>query len=858
MSLRNDPSYALVVLGALLHDIGKLRLRAENESNAHTHYYYSKEFVEQLPTPIMENGEKLEIQKLAELVNKHHKEIDDRDLNKLLNYVKEADHHTAMAEREASTSENPNAPLQSIFKKVCICESRKEHDLQKFIYAPKKLTRDSIFPDDAIDPIKFSSEAKASWNELLRECKLIPPNIESYVETLVSLLKKYTFFTLSAGYKSQPTVPLYDHLKVTAACAAALYKHCKESGMSPVDAKRPFSLIVGDISGIQDFIFKVHSTEASRKGTAKRLRGRSLQVQLIMEGAARKILDHYDLPGCNLLWCTGGQFAILAPSYAIKDYELLMSKINRELWEKFGDALYIAAGCKEFSLKDEEDFMNALRGSQRIAELKKNRRLFEVLQSFPSPLIMGTRTTATKFYRCPSCASETSSEGFCERCREQEELGGKLPGAEYLFVGTGLEPDFRFAGYSFSLLGEDDLDKIKHAKSVSGTLFRLNDSDFIKEDMPGSVAMDFKFIGLTVPKLIDGGNLRPTVMSFDLLVNLGKGAKKLGVAKGDVDNLGYIMHSGIKPVKIYSATNLSSLLDAFFAGYLNDILGRFVTHRLCKDCEKKLEAEGANSQGSCVLKFKSGDDDEDYTFTKWWVLRDPECLKEIESKLCKNCLESKTPVIYISYSGGDDFLIIGPWDAIVEAIIEIRREFDRLVSGHPDLGMSIGYTLCDEKQPISLVVKELASSLAEAKEYRSSARNDESIRRKDMISIFGDCVNLSQTYANGEGAFSFERLVEFGKKLEGAAESGKIPRGLIHDLIHIWRNEFDNYREPEKLEKARREVRKYMPILKYKLKRNLNLKGEEFKEYDQKITEFMPWILVPASWASLRLRSRRD
>jgi len=863
VSLSNDHSFALTVLGGLLHDIGKLGWRGADTKNGcmHSHEYYSKEFVCKLPAPELEDGTKIDLVKLADIVYNHHNEFADLspDIKHIIKFIKEGDRDASRSERESSSEESPRVPLQTVFNKICICEKRQAHSLKRSVYLPKKFAPNSIFPDDDPSPQELASASRSLWEELMRECAKLPPDIESYVETLTSLLKKYTFFTLSAGYKAQPTVPLFDHLKVTAACAAALYKYCEKSKMSPVGVEKPYSIIVGDISGIQNFIFDVHSPEASRKNAAKRLRGRSLEVQLIMDAAAKKFLERYDLPCCNLLWCTGGQFAILAPAYASDDYQKVAEEINLELWRKFGDILYIAIGAEKCSLESEDDFMKALRAAQHQSDQNKHRRFFEVLKGPESPLLFSkSRKPSGAISRCPLCwmdfvegQGSKPEDRICSKCREQESLGRKLATAEYLFEGIipGRDADFNFAGESFHLLSGSVETLLEGAK---GTLYKLNDAQFMNGPTMRGVGRGYKFMAMTMPRQDSN------VISFDILSQLSKGADKLGLAKGDVDNLGYIMHSGIIPAKIWSATNLSSLLDAFFAGYLNEILRRFSTYSICDECAKKLSQDDL-----IVVREKrdaeagEGAIDFEHRFLKWWLLRDGKERLRIESVLCEGCRRSATSVIYINYSGGDDFLIIGPWDATLEALVEIRDEFDRFVSKHPDLGMSIGYVATDSKYPIAIAAKDLSSSLSRAKKYRGSAnRNVPALHKKDMISALGDCVSLSDDLARGEGAYSFKELLGFGKRLEAGIENKMIPRGMVHDLINLWQGSFGDYPTPDGLEKARREVKRYMPMLKYMLKRNLAKAAMD--EYDQAITDRMPWILIPASWALLRSRSRRD
>ncbi|MBN1292943.1 MAG: type III-A CRISPR-associated protein Cas10/Csm1, partial [Candidatus Latescibacteria bacterium] len=115
-------------------------------------------------------------------------------------------------------------------------------------------------------------------------------NIELWFEHFGSLMMVFTSAIPAARAGNViPDVSLYDHSKITAALAVALYLyHCDKGGMT-IDAikdygAKKFLLISGDFYGIQSFIFS-ESGEAG-KSRAKILRGRSFAVSLFSELAA--------------------------------------------------------------------------------------------------------------------------------------------------------------------------------------------------------------------------------------------------------------------------------------------------------------------------------------------------------------------------------------------------------------------------------------------------------------------------------------------------------------------------------------------------------------------------------------------
>ncbi|MEM4217023.1 MAG: type III-A CRISPR-associated protein Cas10/Csm1 [Candidatus Methanomethylicaceae archaeon] len=841
--------YYLTVLGALLHDVGKLGWRAEKNQCRFEHAYYSRKFVENLPTPILDDGTSLDMSKLAQIVQSHHKEPIEvnKEISGPLIIIETADHAAAAMEREEDLYGEPEEPLESIFEGVCICQNREYHGKELFVYRPSTLNTESVFPvgKESLNKNEMRELSSKVWEGLINESKNLPLKVDKFLESLYYLLKKYTFYTLSAGYKTKARVPLFDHLKTTAALASCLYNFCSEKNVSPKELRQEaFALVLGDASGIQNFIFKYDSYEEARKGMAKRVRGRSLQVSLLMDAAAHMIATRAGVPECNILWCTGGQFAVLIPSTCLEVGEKVSKEVNAELWKKFSGALYLSIGSCKCNLITKKDFTEALLKCEEEIERRKQRKFIEVLEDGFS--FVDSKTPRS---RCASCGADIQSgeDRTCQVCRDQEELGQTLLKSDYLFrIGEYLPGShFSIGSFSYLLLKKD---KIEAIRALGGSLYSINNAE-LNPKISDDIARCFMFLGSAAPSI--EGN----ILSFDSLGEMSGGAAKLGLAKGDVDNMGYIMHNGLEGVRIWSYSHMSTLLEVFFAGRLNRLVEKYYTYKVCDDCRNGLEAVSKQFPGGIFNKSDSGE-----YFLGWWIfhekLGDPRMGGEIEARLCPKCKGRKTTVIYINYSGGDDFMITGPWDAVLWACSEIREEFGKMTCKNPDMGMSIGYIVADPKHPISDAVSELTSRLSRAKKYRFQI--NASSFRKDTACIFGDCVPLSKEFALGYGSKSLADLLELAERLEMGVRVKEVPRGFVHDLINYWYDSFlgkdVSETNPRDIEKRRREARSYLPKLRYKIVRNL----KNFNKYERDIIEYMPWILIPASWVSLRTRLRRE
>lgn len=92
---------------------------------------------------------------------------------------------------------------------------------------------------------------------------------------------------------------------------------------------------------------------------------------------------------------------------------------------------------------------------------------------------------------------------------------------------------------------------------------------------------------------------------FEHLAKISNGANKLGVLKMDVDNLGLIFSEGLKEsydenLGISRVSALSSQLDMFFSGFVNNIASEFKVYSKVFDEDKfdkkELEIQNDNEE----------------------------------------------------------------------------------------------------------------------------------------------------------------------------------------------------------------------------------------------------------------------
>ncbi|CAD7774498.1 hypothetical protein AIOGIFDO_01598 [Candidatus Methanoperedenaceae archaeon GB37] len=270
-----------------------------------------------------------------------------------------------------------SVPLLPVFLDV-----REEGDVLggEYYYLPQKFEARNIFPAQSYSVEELNDSCDACYNALVAEAGQLSSS-KSFVDNLYFLLEKYTSFALSAGYHTKQSVPLFDHLKTTAAIAACIYRYLEEIGFEysvKSDAER-FLLIQGDLSGLQRFIFSTHHSTASRVGSSRRLRGRSLYLKLIMDSVAHTLLERLSLPLANLLWNTSGHLLILSPNtpMAREAVDSTRREVQRWLLEEYDGELYLnlaylPVSDEGLNLKKSKATLQELISQEKIADSKES------------------------------------------------------------------------------------------------------------------------------------------------------------------------------------------------------------------------------------------------------------------------------------------------------------------------------------------------------------------------------------------------------------------------------------------------------------------------------------------------------
>jgi CRISPR-associated protein Csm1 len=602
------------------------------------------------------------------------------------------------------------------------------------------------------------------------------------------MLRKYVCFVPSATpweedeeFRTLPDISLYDHLKVTGAISAVL------TGVLPdeVDAllrrdrqarTRPVCAAVrADISGIQGFIYRITEGGAQGKGTAKRLRGRSLYVTLLAEAMAQSLLRVLDLPPTNLLYCGGGRLDLLVPLGA----ETVIAKWTRDmeqyLLREYGGMLGVQVARRDVCPGDFETYASVYEDLDAALMHAKQRKFADFLsEGFPD--------VKQVHHVCSTCdLTPVSEPAICQPCQDHHAVGGTLPRATHLAwlaAGQdlpGLEGFFEWPepiGLRAGLLTNGTLPQALRAirdNEGAAELIRLNETDFLVASdggTPSTVAFGFRFLANRAPFDEHG-----RVLEFSEIAERSRGAPYLGLLKADVDRLGLVFRRGLgSGMSISRLATLSSMIDLFFTGWVGR-LGDRTAARL-------------------------GHPDNPF---------------------------------YTMYAGGDDLLIIGPWDATIAFAQDLQVDFARYCTGNPNLTVSAGIECVKPHFPVRRFAGLLSEALDEAKKERNRIR------------LFGTTVPWA------DGTNGLDKLLELGRLLAKGVEEKRIPRTLTHDLLRL----HDQYMGPEAWGHLGWTYR-----LLYTLARRVAKEVMEEMDLFHRIPAAMQHLRIPASYTILASRRR--
>ncbi len=748
-------------LAGLLHDIGKFAQRAGVLEG--THAEIGARLIAQWQGWLLRSA-----QGVLDDVIAHH--TARGQAQKRLEKIIELADRLAAGERlakEPSQSDPAQTPLAPILRQVRLT-TEETGEARSYGLKATATDREVLFPQPQPEGVNREGYARL-WQDFVKDLAVLeksgPVDDALRLTTLLALLRKYLWCvpaaTPSPGEDDRvlPDVSLYDHLKVTAAIAICLEAGLTDDALSDLYREgekwnSPAAVMVrGDLSGIQSFIYRITRPEAEGEfeHVAKRLRGRSFYLGLLGDVAADYLIRTLGLSAANVLFVGGGRFDLLIPAgdAAAQALNEARAKLDDWLLKEFTGDLGLQIATADVRPADMRDMRRVYAELDMQLEVGKQRKWERYLLKGEFHI-----STADKYHACQVChTTPLSDPGICDKCKFHNELGRKLPYTTHLAFAYGETPlkhgeplpDFQdVLGVRVALLDADEARTLMAELKRSGEarpalmLQRLNDSDFLREDAPAEVGMSFRFLANSAP--IARQNLKALgieavgkddVLHFEAIAHLSTGAERLGVLKADVDRLGMIFGEGLSnetdQPTIARLSALSNAMDAFFAGWLNE---------LCQDVSREWEAEQAKLDAEKRHEWAGRTDG----------------------------------LFYVMYSGGDDLFIVGPWDAMLTLAEHLRAGWAEYVCFNPNVTLSAGFMPVKPRYPVQRFAHEVDDALDAAK---SAGRN--------RISLFGQTVSWSKDEPR------FSELMALAYDLRDNVEKGDVPRTLVHDLGRLER-----------------------------------------------------------------------
>ena len=659
---------------ALLHDVGKLVLRANPEKR--THSAVGVDFLR--PFARSEDADILR-------AIGHHHAADLRQLNSdsfdISYLVYEADNLAAGTDRRALENGeggfSASLPLDSVFNVFGDGGSERSFYLRGL--------RDDgarLYPEPK-DKIRATQGAYlALYREMEENFRRKSPFVMTVNELLRIMEGILSYVPSSTARGEAADISLYDHSRLTAAYALAMYRYCaaegatdyREAFLSHAEkwrARPMYLLVSGDLSGIQDFIYTIPS-----KGALKSLRGRSFYLEILLEHIADEVLEAAQLARSSLLYTGGGHFYLLLPNTPAMKALLasVRETVNDWMLAQFGTRLSFALAAVSCSA---QEFLSGgtqgafSRVAKELLEEKTHRYSARQLTALFSPksaynhvrdatrecAICHTSTAALS----PYPADEAGAQA-CPMCGGLYRFGQRILDADVFCVkeenGADSLPLPALSGASY--LSAMPLDVVQRGSVPARRLYVKNRvytgeslathlwmGDFVARDERGAV-LEFEALARRAGGLKDG-----------------LGIPRIGVLRADVDSLGAAFRAGFSPqyATLTRTAVLSRQLSLFFKHYINAL------------CAGEVNGVGESE----YEKFS---------------------LFGTEKKQARE--------VHIIYSGGDDLFLVGAWDEILEFAVDLHEAFARFTGGRLHFSAGIGlfraaYPIADMARRVGLL-----------------------------------------------------------------------------------------------------------------------------------------------------------
>lgn len=616
-----------LVIGALLHDIGKILYRYNDRRN------HSTSGTDYLKTEIH-----IKDNEILEQVLYHHNDLlksANIENNSLAYITYIADNIASATDRRKKENEefgfSQRMPLESIFNLL-------NENEDTYVYQAQCLEKTINYPIEETNSFDKEFYGKIV-NHLTESLLSIPiPYTSEYLNSLLEILETEWSYIPSSTSKSEVAdVSLYDHVKLTAGFASCIMEWLEEQEISDYRQellkhtnqfykKEVFLLYSMDISGIQNFIYTIASKDA-----LKSLRARSFYLELLMEDIIDELVEKVNVTRANLLYSGGGHaYLILPNTQKVKNILGEFEKnINDWFLEQFGTALYLGCGyceCNTLALHNEPSgaYRNIFKQVSTMISKKKMHRY-----SAKQIMDLNNKESKEQTRECTICrtSDRLNDENICKICDALIQMSKHI-----LYKGFYGVTKRKDISPSLPL----PFGKYLIAQSEIALLEKMR-----KEEILRIYVKNEAYTGFKVAKRLWVGDYT-NGETFEELAKNSEGISRLAVLRADIDNLGNAFVNGFaskkhgeKYMTISRTATFSRKMSMFFKYHINSLL--------------------ENGQYYIADNRKKGKRE-----------------------------------ITIVYSGGDDVFIVGSWDEVIGFAIDLRESLQVFTQDTLTISAGIG------------------------------------------------------------------------------------------------------------------------------------------------------------------------
>lgn len=500
-----------------------------------------------------------------------------------------------------------------------------------------------------------NKEQIASFKQKIKDevLPILKDNWEN-LSLLMLILEKFGS-CLSFG---ESDVALVDMVNATSAVAAALVNHPEGENIN---------LIVGDLSGIQKFIYTISSD-----GALKSLRARSFYLELVTEEVVQQLLDKLELPRTNVIYAGGGNLYILASGK--KEVKSVIKEVRQQfnewLLREFEGKVFLALDCLCFSTSDLKPEPKSSQENSQISKFAENwSNATKNLAVHKSQKFCDQISDLIKprysHEPCRVCHrddvepdklkllndNEPDSVLACETCRSMFDLGSQL--FKVNAIVRSQQKNIANALHTLSFSGDIYYHLFENWKQIDPTAdMVLLVNDWTLEHY------QFKHFKNVYPLLLGnyGKQGKLGFMRAEEMAEQAKGIKRFASLRMDVDRLGQIFAKGLgENQTLPRLAGLSRQMSYFFKVYLNSLASKINVNI-------------------------------------------PENIKQLLPK------DEPYNILFI-YAGGDDLFISGAWNEVVNFAFDVYQCFRAYTGYNPDITLSGGVSIDTPKFPLYQAAK---------------------------------------------------------------------------------------------------------------------------------------------------------